>query len=117
MDAWNVWQVGQDGNLIVGEKEKSHKARPAISDTSESADVPKVPPISKIAAEPADLSASHVHSTADESVADVTPTSEAQDPDQAKAGQSTQENELGVASTEIQGPSSPLETVSGTNVE
>jgi Altered inheritance of mitochondria protein 21 len=117
MDAWNVWQVGQDGNLIVGEKEKSHKARSAISETSESADVPKVPPISKIAAELADLSASQVHSTADESIADVTPTSEAQDPDQAKAGQSTQENEPGVASTEIQGPSSPLETVSGTNVE
>jgi hypothetical protein len=139
MDAWNVWQVGQDGNLIVGEKEKSHKARPATSDTSESTDVPMAPLISSITGEPTDPStsvetkqAAHVHSNADESIAGstgsppsivpgVTPTSEAQDLDQARTGpligQSTQENEPGIASAEVQGPSSPPEIISGTILE
>jgi len=130
MDAWNVWQVGQDGNMIVGEKE---------NDTSESTDVPIAPLISSIAGEPTDPStsietkqAAHVHSNADESIAGstgsppsivpgVTPTSEAQDLDQARTGpligQSTQENEPGIASAEVQGPSSPPETISGTNLE
>ncbi|PLB52960.1 hypothetical protein P170DRAFT_350292 [Aspergillus steynii IBT 23096] len=56
---WNVWQVGEDGNLTVGDSEKTERHDVTPPDTSRSDDATMAPPLAKnLAGESADPSLS-----------------------------------------------------------
>ncbi|KAE8390488.1 altered inheritance of mitochondria protein 21 [Aspergillus alliaceus] len=46
-ETWNVWQVGEDGNLIVGKKNSVDQKKVAAPDTTSSEDSTMAPPIAK----------------------------------------------------------------------